>query len=751
MRTWIMGYPRIGEKRELKFALERYWKGETAFDEVEKTAAILRAKHRADQVQSGANFVSVNDFSLYDNMLDTIVMLGLEPEGFKNIADKTERYFAMARGTKNLPALAMRKWFNTNYHYLVPELNAAMKCRVDTGKIETEYLEAKKAGINAKINLIGPVTFLLLSAGLKDPAELFNEVLGAYENILKRLSALDETVIVQLEEIAFAGDRTPAELSLLKRAYDRLGLTAPNVKIAVCVWFDHAIEAAKVLCETPVWAIGLDFVDGAQNHEIADQIAQSGKTLIAGLIHGRNIWRPDLDYLLEEAQELHALFGGDRLILATSCSLLHLPFSLEYETAMDAELKSWLAYAREKLSALELLKRKLLGDTAIEAAWLENRRAIESRKNSPRTQNRALRERMAQTPLRAKRPLPYQKRIELQRQHIGYGPLPTTTIGSFPQSADLREERALWRKGALSDAAYEGAIKKRIEEVVRLQEQLGFDVLVHGEFERNDMVEYFGEQLEGMAFSTNGWVQSYGSRCVKPPILYGDITRPKPMTVKWIAYAQSLTDRPMKGMLTGPVTMLNWSFVRDDQPKGETAMQMAYAIAEEIDDLQKAGIAVIQVDEAAFKEGYPLRSDKRREYEAWAVDSFVRSTAIAWDQTQIHTHMCYSDFNDIIAAIDALDADVITIETARNGNRLLDAFKRSGYPKEIGPGIYDIHSPRVPPIEEMEAQIKAILQIFPARQIWINPDCGLKTRGWPETEAALANLIAAADNVRKTL
>ena len=750
MKTWVMGYPRIGEKRELKFALERHWKGETSFNEVEKTAAALRAKHWADQTQSGADYVSVNDFSLYDNMLDTIVMLGLEPERFSAITDKTERYFAMARGNKTAVALAMRKWFNTNYHYLVPELNAAMKCRIDTSKIEAEYLEAKKAGVNAKINLIGPVTFLLLSAGLKDPAGLFDEVLSAYENILRRLSALDETVIIQMEEIAFAADRTPAELSLLKAAYDRLGVAAPKVKIAVCIWFDHAVEAARVLCETPIWAIGLDFIDGSQNHDVADRIAQSGKTLIAGLIHGRNIWRSDLDYLLEEAQELHALFG-DRLILGTSCSLLHLPFSLEHEAALDNELKSWLAFAQEKLSALELLKRKLSGDPGIEAAWLENRRAIESRKNSPRTQNRALRKKMAQTPLPGKRLLPYEKRIELQRRHIGYGLLPTTTIGSFPQSADLREERAQWRKGALDNAAYEGMIKKRIESVVRLQEELGFDVLVHGEFERNDMVEYFGEQLEGMAFSANGWVQSYGSRCVKPPILYGDITRPEPMTVKWIGYAQSLTDRPMKGMLTGPVTMLNWSFVRDDQPKNETAMQMAYAIAEEIDDLQKAGISVIQVDEAAFKEGYPLRADKRREYEAWAVESFVRSTAIAWDKTQIHTHMCYSDFNDIIAAIDALDADVITIETARNGNRLLDAFKRSGYPKEIGPGIYDIHSPRVPPIEEMEAQIRAILQIFPARQIWINPDCGLKTRGWPETEAALKNLIAAANNVRKTL
>ncbi|MEF3191662.1 MAG: 5-methyltetrahydropteroyltriglutamate--homocysteine S-methyltransferase [Campylobacterales bacterium] len=748
MKIWITGYPRIGQKRELKWALEGYWNNRLSWEEVEQVGRMLRLRHWQRQRELGADFISVNDFSYYDVMLDTIMMLGLIPPRFALINHPQERYFAMARGTDQQTALAMRKWLNTNYHYLVPELSGSMRCDIDTSKIEQEYREAKEAGVvHPKINLIGPLTFLLFAEVVdgEDPLGLLEMVLEGYEEVLRRVALLDERVVVQLDEPAFVMDRHPRELEALKRAYERLGQVAANLDLVVMTYFDEACEAAKVLATTPIWAIGLDFVEGVENFNVVEVVASRGKQLIAGVVNGRNVWHLDPTKTLEMSQRL-ANIMGDRLHLAPSCSLLHLPYSASHETSLNPEVQSWLAFADEKIEELVALKAALSGK--ITPTWHHLAEAHQKRSQSFLTHNESVRDKMRTHPLPTHRANPYEERMAAQKEKLHYPELPTTTIGSFPQTAKIRETRSLFRQGRLGEAEYQEAMKQEIAQCIAFQEEIGLDVFVHGEFERTDMVEFFGAQLEGVAITENGWVQSYGTRCVKPPIIYGDVWRPKPMALSWLLYAKSLTDKPVKGMLTGPVTILNWSFVRDDQPKEETAWQLAYVIAEEIDDLQEAGFSIIQVDEAAFKEGYPLRAAKRGAYERWAVATFRAATAVAKKTTQIHTHMCYSDFSDIIEAIEALDADVITIETARNGNRLLEIFSERSYPRDIGPGVYDVHSPRVPSVEELVAHIRQLLTIFPKHQLWINPDCGLKTRGWPEVKMALKNMVLATKLVR---
>ena len=752
-KNYVIGYPRIGERRELKFALESYWSGKSDAAALEETAVSLRRRHWGEQQDAGIGFIACNDFSYYDNMLDTCVMLGAIPHRFRDIPDATARYFAMARGDKTRTAMEMTKWFNTNYHYIVPEFEADDAFAPDASKIVKEYGEAKACGITPKINLIGPLTFLGLGKSVDktfDPFAHFDAVLACYEAVLRTVGGLDGTVTVQIDEPILVRGTDAKLLSLLKLAYDKLAKASENVQIIVATYFEHAVEAVDVLAHTPVKGIALDFVHGPRNLEALAALAQSGKTLVAGVIDGRNVWRADLDAAAATLETIARTLPKARIVVATSCSLLHVPYALESETKLDPEIKQWLAFAKEKLAELNVLTKRFFGETldAGEAALLQTgRAAVDARRHSPRIHNMAVQARTAAQAGTA-RALPYEARIRLQHEALAYPVLPTTTIGSFPQTPELRALRRDYKRGDIDPQAYEAGIKAYIDDCIAFQESVGLDVLVHGEPERNDMVEYFGEQLDGFAFSANGWVQSYGSRCVKPPLIYGDVSRPAPMTVGWTTYAQSKTEKIVKGMLTGPVTILNWSFVRDDLPRAGVAAQIALAIGDEVDDLQNAGIRIIQVDEAAFKEGYPLRRENIPAYEAWAVDAFRRSVSRARSETQIHTHMCYSQFNDIIHTIEAMDADVISIETARSGNTLLRIFKEVGYKQEVGPGVYDIHSPRVPSVAEMAAQIEALLEVLPKEQLWINPDCGLKTRKWEEVKPSLANMVEAVKTVR---
>jgi len=757
MKTFVTGFPRIGEQRELKFALEKYWRGEVPFSEVEEVAERLKKRHWQYQKVANIDAISTNDFSLYDTTLDTMVALGLEPQSHQDIDDDTARYFAIARGDKSHRALEMTKWFNTNYHYIVPVLDQSTDKPVNIDKIRAEYQAAKAEGITPKINLIGPLTFIANaknSQGEDAPFDAYEKVMKKYEALLGEIEKLDEKPIIQFDEPVLVTDKA-AELAMLtKDAYTRLSNAAKSAEIYVITYFDHASEAVKALCTTPVAGIGLDFVYGAENREVVKHIADAGKKLIAGVIDGRNVWISDIDAKVALLEEIAKDIDKKDIIVSTSCSLLHVPFTLKYEEKLDSEVKSWLAYAVEKLDELNLTAKCFFGETLTrdEQALLEaNRQANQSRKNSKKIHNADVQARMETIDALQKKRIPFEERIVKQHEKFNYPPLATTTIGSFPQTAEVRQTRRAFKNGEIDEATYIEKMKAFTKECVEWQDEIGLEVLVHGEFERNDMVEYFGEQLDGVAFSQNGWVQSYGSRCVKPPLIYGDVSRPSPMTLFWSTYAQSLTDKPMKGMLTGAVTILNWSFVRDDQPRSQTCYQISLAIRDEIDDLQNAGIEMIQVDEAAFKEGYPLRKEKRPAYEDFALKSFWVSTNVARETTQIHTHMCYSEFNDIIQTIEAMDADVISIETARSGNVLLKVFARTGYKHEIGPGVYDIHSPRIPSVEEMVEQIEALLEVLPARQLWINPDCGLKTRGWAEVKPSLENMVKAVKIVRESL
>ncbi len=752
IKNSIVGFPRIGEQRELKFVLEKYFAKKCDFSEVEKSANMLKERSWQYQKDAGIDLISINDFSYYDNILDTIVLFGAIPKRFENIKDPKEQYFAMARGNSSSVAMSMTKWFNTNYHYIVPELSKDQKFSLNSKKIIDEYLHAKAQNIKPKINLIGPVSFLALSKSNDggDPYLHFNKLLEQYIKLLEELSTLDDEIIVQFEEPYFVKEPKNSELLLLQEAYNKLSHVKSNIKIVVTTYFEHSNEATKILINTPIWAIGLDFVAGNKNLELLNLISKSQKKLFVGIIDGRNIWKNDLLKSLQILKEIFSFIDKENIIISTSCSLLHTPYTLKYETTLDPKIKNWLSFAVEKLSEVSLLS-KLFFNIELnkdEQTLLENSlKAIEDKNSSSMVHNFKVKQRVENIST-FDREVDAKTRLKIQKETLKYPDLATTSIGSFPQTDELRKIRREFKNSNLEKSDYEKYIKAYIDEAIKIQEEIGLDVLVHGEPERNDMVEYFAEPLNGFAFSANGWVQSYGTRCVKPPILYGDVSLDNPMTTKWITYAQSKTQKIVKGMLTGPVTIINWSFVRDDIPKETIAYQIALCLADEIDDLQKNGIKIIQVDEAAFKEGYPLRAENIADYEKWAVNSFKLSTSVAYPHTQIHTHMCYSDFNDIIKTIEAMDADVITIETARSGNRLLQIFKQVGYTKEIGPGVYDIHSPRVPSVEEIESQIKLLLEVLPKEQLWINPDCGLKTRKWDEVIPALKNMVEATKKFR---
>lgn len=755
-KSYIVGFPRIGEQRELKKVLERFWANECDFSQVKEVSNALKKRHWEYQKSAGIEHISSNDFSLYDTMLDTAVMLGAIPKRFQDLKEEA-LYFSMARGNKTTVAMEMTKWFNTNYHYIVPELSNEDVYTLNASKILNEYKEAKALGIKTKINLIGPITFLGLSKKIDggDTYLLHNKILPVYVALLKEIASLDEHITVQIDEPIFVKDNEPKVLSLIKQTYDTLAKVSENIDIIVTTYFEHSCEATKVLVHTPIWGIGLDFVHGVKNLESLEGIENSDKKLIAGVVDGRNIWKNDNEKTLQLLENIAKTVKKENMIISTSCSLLHAPFTLKYEEKMDADIKNWLSYAVEKLDEVALLATLFFdGKEALspsqQSTLKKNKEANESRKASTLIHDKAVQKRVAQF-TKLNRDGNYEERIKIQKEALGYADLATTTIGSFPQTPEVRKARSDFKKGVISSEAYEAQMKAYIDECIAFQEECRLEILVHGEPERNDMVEYFGEQLKGYGFSQNGWVQSYGSRCVKPPFIYGDISRPKPMTVIWMTYAQSRTDKIMKGMLTGPVTILNWSFVRDDMPRDEVSKQIAIALNDEIDDLQNAGIKIIQVDEAAFKEGYPLRKDNIAHYEQWAVRDFKIAVSSARKETQIHTHMCYSEFNDIIQTIEAMDADVISIETARSGNALLKIFKEVGYKQEVGPGVYDIHSPRIPSVEEIVEQIKLLLEVLPKEQLWINPDCGLKTRKWEEVKPSLENMVKAVKIIREEL
>ncbi|MGE0051796.1 MAG: 5-methyltetrahydropteroyltriglutamate--homocysteine S-methyltransferase [Arcobacter sp.] len=751
-KNYVIGFPRIGEKRELKKVLEKYWSKQTDFNEVKFVAESLRKRHWNYQKEAKIDFISSNDFSYYDNMLDTSILLGAIPKRFENLKDE-ELYFAMARGNDSCVAMEMTKWFNTNYHYIVPEISKDTKFKLNSKKVIEEYKEALELGINTKINLIGAITYLGLSKSV-DNSDIFlhiNNVVEIYKELLLEISKLNDEVIVQFDEPLFVKDLDSKVLSLIKPVYDALANVAPNIKIVVTTYFEHSNEATKILVNTPIWALGLDFIHGNKNLEVLELIKNSNKVLIAGVIDGRNIWKSNFQDKVELLEKISKVVNKENIIVGTSCSLLHVPFTLNYEEKLDKEIKSWLAFANEKLKELSLVSKQFF-DFKLNLEELSTiKRNIEDnsqRKISSKIHNIKIQDELKNLKI-FERVDKFQDRIKVQREFFKYDFLTTTTIGSFPQTPEIRENRKQYKANAISKEQYEDEIKKYIDDCVAFQDEIGLDVIVHGEPERNDMVEYFGELMDGFAFTQNAWVQSYGSRCVKPPLIYGDVNRENPMTVEWIKYAQSKTKKVMKGMLTGPVTILNWSFVRDDLPRSEVARQIALAINKEVDDLQNAGIKMIQVDEAAFKEGYPLRIENIKAYENWAVDNFKLSVSSAKANTQIHTHMCYSEFNDIIKTIEAMDADVISIETARSGNRLLRIFKEVAYKQEIGPGIYDIHSPRIPSVQEMVNQIEALIEVLPKEQLWINPDCGLKTRKWPEVKQSLKNMVEAVKIVKE--
>ncbi len=751
-----LGYPRIGAQRELKKALEAYWRGELDLGALEAAGRELRRRHWDEQRQAGLDFVPVGDFSFYDHVLDTTAMLGAVPPRFDWDGETVDldTVFRMARGRAptGAPAAAceMTKWFDTNYHYQVPELRADMDFRLATTKLFDEVAEAQAAGHAVKPVLLGPLTWLWLGkcrGGEFDRLTLLDCLLPVYGEILQRLR--DAGVAwVQIDEPILVLDLPADWRAAFESAYSRL--QTPGLNKLLTTYFGALEDNLHLACSLPVEGLHVDLVRGPEQLPLVLDKLPAWKVLSLGVLDGRNVWRADPDRLLAMLAPVKERLG-ERLWLAPSCSLLHVPMDLAQETTLDDELKGWLAFARQKLDELCILRTALdEGEAAVATELTAARAAANGRRYSARIHRPAVRERLAAvTPPMQNRRSAFAQRYAAQQAWMQLPLLPTTTIGSFPQTAGIRATRRDWRRGELDDATYRARMRAEITEVVRRQEALGLDVLVHGEPERNDMVEYFGEQLEGFAFTANGWVQSYGSRCVKPPIIFGDVSRPGPMTVDWITYAQALTERPMKGMLTGPVTILNWSFVRDDQPRRDTCRQIALALRDEVRDLETAGIRVIQIDEAALREGLPLRRRDRDAYLDWAVEAFRLTAAGVDDATQIHTHMCYSEFNDIMPAIAAMDADVITIETSRSHMELLDAFRDFAYPNAIGPGVYDIHSPNVPSVESIVELLRRAAERIPVQRLWVNPDCGLKTRDWPEVEAALANMVAAARRLRE--
>ncbi|WP_433872399.1 5-methyltetrahydropteroyltriglutamate--homocysteine S-methyltransferase [Saccharopolyspora sp. CA-218241] len=753
----VLGYPRIGPDRELKRALERYWAGRIGEPELREVARGLRVDTWRSLHEAGLNSVPGNTFSYYDQVLDTAVVFGAVPERFTALGlSPLDTYFAMARGVESTPPLEMTKWFDTNYHYLVPEIGPDTRFSLSDQSPVDQYQEALEAGVTTRPVLVGPLTFLLLSKSDDQAPESFrpldrlDDLLTAYAELLGELHRAGAEW-VQLDEPAFAADRSPAELAALRAAYRRLGELTERPKILAAGYFGDLGEALGELAATPVEALAVDLVAGRSALDRLPSVrGLADKALVAGLVDGRNVWRTDLDGALSTAATLLGLAG--EVAVGTSCSLLHVPYDVEAETALDARVASWLAFARQKVDEVVVLGRALRDGREVVADELAAaRRAVADRAGADSVRDNRVRARLDSLRPEHARRGDYAGRQEAQQRSLRLPPLPSTTIGSFPQTTDVRKARAALRAGRIDPATYQQRMRDEIERVIRVQERLGLDVLVHGEPERNDMVQYFSEHLDGFASTEFGWVQSYGSRCVRPPILYGDVSRPAPMTVEWATYAQKLTEKPVKGMLTGPVTILAWSFVRDDQPLATTADQVALAIRDEVADLEAAGIRVVQVDEPALRELLPLREADRPGYLDWAVTSFRLATSGIADSTQIHTHLCYSEFGDVIDAIVALDADVTSIEAARSRMEVLDDLNAVGFARGVGPGVYDIHSPRVPTAAEVTDLLTAALAAVPAERLWVNPDCGLKTRGYTEVEQALENVIIATAGIRPSL
>ena len=755
-QTHNLGFPRIGSHRELKLALEKHWKGSLSHAELETVGVDLR--RQAWQRQARLDWVPVGDFSFYDQVLDASFLLGNVPARARtSTAQPLDAYFRVARGRAagdldgGVAAGEMTKWFDTNYHYIVPELSAETSFRLDATRLLAQLTEARKAGLPAKPVVVGPVTYLWLGKA-KDGSSrsaLLPKLLPLYRELLLTL-AREGVDWVQIDEPALVTELGPEWHQAYRTAYE--GLRGAGCKLLLTTYFGPLAANLELAAALPVDGIHLDALSARAEVDQLVAALPEGRVLSLGVVSGRNIWKADLARALDYLEPIQKQLG-DRLWISPSCSLLHVPVDLRSEQKLDAELRSWLAFAQQKLEEVQVLGAALnQGRAAVEDALTENARALASRRSSQRVHNVEVQAAVnALSTSLGQRKSPYALRANVQARALQLPQFPTTTIGSFPQTVEIRKVRREFRAGKLDAASYTAQMHAEIARAVREQEKLGLDVLVHGEPERNDMVEYFGEQLAGYAFSELGWVQSYGSRCVKPPILFGDISRPQAMTVEWTRYAQSLTKKPMKGMLTGPVTILNWSFVRDDQPRSISCYQIALAMREEVRDLERAGVRIIQIDEAALREGLPLRRSEWQEYLKWAVDSFrITANGVA-DDTQIHTHMCYSEFNDIIEAIAAMDADVITIETSRSNMELLDVFDRFEYPNEIGPGVYDIHSPNVPSVEHIVQLMKKAAEKIPAARLWVNPDCGLKTRTWEEVLPALQNMICAAKQLRSQL
>jgi len=765
MLTNNLGYPRIGSNRELKKASEQYWSGKTPIETLVQTGAAIRAQNWKLQKEAGIDLVPSNDFSFYDHVLDLSLTVGNIPKRYQEvILDKTntelDLYFAMARGYQqnglDITAMEMTKWFDTNYHYIVPEFHKDQQFKLFSSKIINEYNEAKRAGIKTKPVIIGPVSYLLLGKEKQEGfhrIELIRNLLPVYLEILAMLSE-QQVEWVQFDEPFLALDLSAAEKSAYQYVYGEIKKKFPSLKVLLTTYFEGLKDNLELVVSLPITALHIDLVRAPDQLDGVLVALPSQLILSVGVVDGRNIWKNDFEHSLTLIKTAIAKLGESRVLISPSCSLIHSPCDLTLETneeTLTPEIKQWMAFARQKVDEIVQLK-ELAGAAPSAAAIAEltaNKLAHEARKVSPIIHDAAVKARAASVTVKEENRLnPFASRKLTQQETLQLPLFPTTTIGSFPQTAEVRSWRAKFKKGLFTLAEYEALIKKETEETIRFQEETGIDVLVHGEFERNDMVEYFGEQLAGFVFTKNGWVQSYGSRCVKPPIIFGDVHRPAPMTVRWSSFAQSLTPKWVKGMLTGPVTILQWSFVRNDQSRAATCKQIALAIRDEVCDLEAAGIRIIQIDEPAIREGLPLRKSDWQAYLKWAVEAFRISASGVRDETQIHTHMCYSEFNDIIQHIADMDADVITIECSRSQMELLDAFADFNYPNEIGPGVYDIHSPRVPAKEEMVQLMNKAKSVIPSAQLWINPDCGLKTRHWEETKKALVEMVKAAKELR---
>lgn len=752
----ILGFPRIGTHRELKKAIEAYWRGEMTRAELERIGQQLQQSNWKIQKDAGLDFVTVGDFTWYDHVLDTSAMLGVIPERFEHNGTQVDlnTIFCMARGqapqVKEAPACEMTKWFNTNYHYIVPEFTEDQKFALSTETLFNSIDQAHTLGYRVKPVLIGPLTFLWLGKTKNsefNKLSLLDKLIPVYNEIFEKLKKRNIDW-VQIDEPILVLDLPKEWQDAYVSAYQKLNFS--NLQCLLTTYFGSVTDNLAVINKLPIHGLHIDLCsDPRQLTDILKSFSKD-KILSLGVINGRNIWRADLQKILTELQQVKKGIH-DKAWISSSCSLLHVPVDLDQETQLDTELKSWLAFAKQKVQEISLLSQGLnLGENSISDALSKNHAIIKSRSDSKRIHDASVAARLKKISKDfSNRKNQYETRAQKQRECLNLPALPTTTIGSFPQTQEIRKIRHDFKTGKIDNNTYASLIKEQIASVIRKQESLGLDVLVHGESERNDMVEYFGELMNGFAFTQNGWVQSYGSRCVKPPIIFGDVSRPLPMTVEWAKYAQSLTTHHVKGMLTGPVTILSWSFVRDDQPVSTTALQIALALRDEVEDLEKAGIAIIQIDEPAFREALPLRHKDWQHYLDWAVHSFRVASSVVQDQTQIHTHMCYSEFNDVIDSIAALDADVITIESSRSQMELLKAFEKFAYPNEIGPGVYDIHSPSIPSNEEMVRQLEKALQYIPLARLWVNPDCGLKTRNWPEVEISLKNMVNAAKLLRK--